>query len=487
MSRFTQFSLFISLILVALSSDFVFAQNTISTDNETLSVNFPDGINFEIEATGSVPIQKASLIYGTNARSCQSAGSKQTIEFDPGQSVKLAWEWELKRSGSIPPGAEIWWEWEIEDDAGNVLTTERQTRLIIDERYTWRTLEANGILVNWIDGDRTFAESILQIAEESLDLISADMGVPAPEKINLWVYPSSEEVRDALVYSSEWAGGVAFSDYGITILGIAPDQDEWKAKVIPHELAHLVIGELMSNCYGVGLPVWMNEGLARYAEGEIDEEDLSQLQEALEANELPPLKTLANGFSAYGSSASISYTQSHIIVKYLIDEFGPDMMLSLLSTVKNGKRIDVALEEVYGFDTAGLDAAWRGTTGFEATPTSEADALAADATPTAVATLALVNPLASPPTFTPVPPTAAPATSTTSPTATAIPTDTPQPAPTESAQVATAVIERSDLEVEPQENSPAESSSNFLIWVAFGALCIGLFAALIIFLRSRRS
>ncbi|MEM9776721.1 MAG: peptidase MA family metallohydrolase, partial [Chloroflexota bacterium] len=399
MIKFIQISSLIVGLFILTVPEFLYAQSAIVTENESVSVSFPDSITFEIEASGESIIDKATLIYGTNGRSCQNTGSKQVIEFDPGQSVDLAWEWELKRSGSLPPGAEIWWEWQIEDEAGNVFTTERQTQLVEDERFDWTTLESNGLLVNWVEGDQAFGESILEIADESLSLIASDMGVPRPENINVWVYPSSDDVQEALVYSPEWAGGIAFPNYGITILGIAPDQEEWKSQVVPHELVHLVVGELMFNCYGVWLPTWLNEGLARYGERNIESRDLSQFQSVLEAGELPPLKTLAVSFSAFGADASVSYTQSYIIVKYLIDTYGSDKMAELLNTVKSGNRIDAALEMVYGFDTAELDAEWRGTTGFAATPTLEADAI--DETPTAVPTLALVNPLESLPTSTP--------------------------------------------------------------------------------------
>ncbi|MEM9775938.1 MAG: peptidase MA family metallohydrolase, partial [Chloroflexota bacterium] len=178
------------------------------------------------------------------------------------------------------------------------------------------------------------------------------------------------------------------------------------------------------------------------------------------------------------------YTQSYIIVKYLIDTYGSDKMAELLNTVKSGNRIDTALEIVYGFDTSELDAEWRGTTGFAATPTLEVDAL--DETPTAVPTLALANPLESLPTSTPtpVPPTPVPATATSEPTATANPTETPAPTQTEIAMVATTVIE-----IEAGENSQVEPTpdSNNTIWFVIAAVVLGLFGSLITFLRTRRS
>ncbi len=494
MPKLTRFSWIIVALLVFFPIDVTSAQDSISTDDETISVNFPDTITFELDAAGAVDIEKATLIYGTNGRSCQSTGSKQKVELEPNQSVRLAWEWELKRSGSLPPGTEIWWEWEIEDADGNVLITERQSEIVIDERYDWQTAESNGVVVNWADGDADFGNSILQIADDSLELISRDIGVSRPETSQLWVYPSSDDVQEALVYSPEWAGGVAFPEYGITILGIRPDQDAWKNQVIPHELAHLVVGELMFNCYGTGLPTWLNEGLARYAENETDERELAAFKIALSEDELPPLLTLANGFSAYGASASLSYTQSFVIVEYLIDEYGSEMMFELLDTVRSGKKIDVALEEVYGFDTAGLDVEWRRTTGFEATPTPESDAEVADATPTAIATLALVNPLSSPPTHTPDSPTTVPATATSEPTLTAIPTEAPT-AEAEVAALATVpaetVTESIENELEIDETNITEepsSNTNNLIWLVLGAIFIlGLFGSLIYFLQTRKS
>lgn len=474
MTKFAQLFILILGLLVCTKIELLSAQSTIVTENEIVSINFPDSITFEIEARGDAVIDNATLIYGTNGRSCQNTGSKQTIEFDPAAAVALSWEWELKRSGSLPPGAEVWWEWEIEDEAGNVVTTERQTRLVIDERFEWQTAESNGLLVNWIEGDQAFGYSILDIADESLTLISADMGVTRPENISIWVYPSSDDVQEALVYSPEWAGGIAFPNYGSTILGIAPDQEAWKSQVVPHELVHLVVGELMFNCYGVWLPTWLNEGLARYAESQIDASDLSQFQAALEADQLPPLKTLAAGFSAYGADASVSYTQSYIVVKYLIDEYGSDKMAELLNTVKSGNRIDDALETVYGFDTAGLDAEWRSTTGYAATPTAEANTI--DTTPTAVPTLALANPLGNLPTSTPVPPTPVPPTATSLPTVTAIPTEPVEPVDPVQTQVA--MVPETEAITEITEIEP-QTDSRTTTWFAVGALIAGLILGLI--------
>jgi hypothetical protein len=48
-------------------------------------------------------------------------------------------------------------------------------------------------------------------------------------------------------------------------------------------------------------------------------------------------------------------------VEYLLDDYGQDKMLDLLTLLKQGSTYDEALTEVYGFDIDGLDAHWRAT------------------------------------------------------------------------------------------------------------------------------
>ena len=46
-------------------------------------------------------------------------------------------------------------------------------------------------------------------------------------------------------------------------------------------------------------------------------------------------------------------------MKYLIDTYGEEKFAQLFAEIKGGKRIDSALEAVYGFDQDGLEDEWR--------------------------------------------------------------------------------------------------------------------------------
>jgi len=316
--------IFISLVLALLlwvSSQSAAAQNGILVIEDSVLLDFPDTIEFYLsagsEAGSGAAIENITLTYGSNARSCQSSGSRQNMQFDAAEEVDVDWEWELKRSGAVPPGARIWWEWKLTDSEGNSHTTERQEMVISDDRHDWRSSSRDGVTVNWFRGSSAFGEETLTLALESLDRLSEQIGVDPSEEIQFWLYPTAEEVREAIVISSEWAGAVAFTDYNIMIVSLAPGEEQWAADVIPHELTHVVVGMASFNCQGGYLPVWLNEGLSVYGEGTADPSALSGLENALQEERLPSLVSLADGFSAYGGSARQAYDQSGEAVRYV--------------------------------------------------------------------------------------------------------------------------------------------------------------------------
>ena len=431
--------IFLQFLILWLAAQPLKAQSSIEVQDNRLVVQFPDSLTFELEAQSEFEIENITLVYGTDSLSCQGGGSLQPIDFEPDTEIEVDWEWELRRSGALLPGTEVWWQWELEDAGGNQITTERQTLVVEDESHNWRERSREGVTVYWYDGSLAFGEAMLEESVTSLQRISAEIGVALPDTTQVWIYSSAEAVQEAVVNVPEWTGGVAFPEYGISVLGVAPGQLDWAAEIVPHELTHLVIGVRTFNCRGVHLPTWLNEGLARYAEGLSSPRELTHLDVALEQARLPALRSLASGFSAYSDAANLAYTQSHEAVRFLIEQYGSDQMDLLLTTMQSGLDVDDALTAVYGFDTNGLDATWRTAQGFVPTPTIEIDELALAATATLVPTLALGGvPVAQATATVTTPPTlvletatitAVPPTDTIMPTQTetAVPTATPRP------------------------------------------------------------
>jgi hypothetical protein len=387
----------------------VAGQDAIAIEQNDIVVDFPTSVTFYLTAKADAGVEQATLIYGTDGRSCHPGGSRQPLRFTAGPEVELDWEWELYRLGGLPPGAEIWWQWEVTTANGQQLTTERLTAVVKDESHDWLSQAGEHVTVHWYTGSSTFASGILQLAEETLARLSGSAGLPPPDNIHIWLYASQEDMHEALMHAPEWAGGTAFPAFNTIVADLSPGEQAWAEILIPHELSHLVVAALTDNCRGIGLDTWLSEGLADYGAGPPEEADTQRLISALEREQLPPLRSLTRAFSAYGDEAGLAYAHSHAVVDFLISTYGPDSMAQLMDTVQAGAKVEEALQRVYGFDTDGLDARWRASVGHPATPTPLP--LAAS-TNTPVPTAVLFNPVAPAPTGTPAPAVPASVTAT---------------------------------------------------------------------------
>lgn len=107
------------------------------------------------------------------------------------------------------------------------------------------------------------------------------------------------------------------------------------------------------------IPTWLNEGLAQYAEGEMEEYQSQILDEAIKEKTLLSVRSLGSSFPADPDQASLAYAQSLSLVSFLIDEYDWAKIRQLLAIFKEGSTYDNTLAEVYGFDTNGLEERWQ--------------------------------------------------------------------------------------------------------------------------------
>jgi hypothetical protein len=225
-------------------------------------VDFPNTATFRLELAESVSVADAILTYQLGVSSCIEAGTRVSVEEVAGNTAE--WTWIMSRSGNPPPGATVWWEWTVTDSNGTSFTTPRQEMMFRDERFQWQTVEADNIRLHWYEGDEV-GPILLDAAVEGLARLEGDVGIQLEDEIQLFIYGSSADMREAVLYVQDWAGGVAFSGYNIILIGVPPSiADTWGAATVRHELAHLVIGRFGQSCLGGSRPNWLEEGLAVY-------------------------------------------------------------------------------------------------------------------------------------------------------------------------------------------------------------------------------
>ena len=119
--------------------------------------------------------------------------------------------------------------------------------------------------------------------------------------------------------------------------------------VIFHELIHYITDVL----YGK-LPEWLTEGIAKYLDGTY-KEDLTNLMTIISTYEIPSISDMKDDFFVYKKYEKIEtpkgeelkeitiydgYDLSYLMVRYIIEVYGKDYLLTLLSTKDNITKIE---------------------------------------------------------------------------------------------------------------------------------------------------
>lgn len=348
----------LALLLLLLAPARVAAQGGLTVTDRGVFVVFPDRISFNAHIVSSSPITQVVLEYGVDKRTCGDVTARAFPDFTSGTTVEASWTWEMLSTGSEPPGATIWYRWRATDSAGNTVVSDDQRVTWIDTSYDWHQISGDGLTLHWYSGDSAFAEDLLAAATDGIARLAKLTGVRPQSPIDLYIYGTSQQMQDAILYEPSWAGGVAYPANNITIIGIGPAYLDWGRRTVVHELTHLIVGQITFSC-GENVPTWLDEGIAVYAEGGLDPRSQFFFDDAVATNSLLSVRSISNGFSQHPDLADLAYSQSYSMVSYLVQTYGPNKLLALFGNLRDGMTVEEGVTAAYGFDLGGLEDRWR--------------------------------------------------------------------------------------------------------------------------------
>jgi Peptidase MA superfamily len=351
-------ALILAITTIAAFPTTVSAQSAPTLTDNGVTNTFPNGMVFAVTTESDSPVEEIKLRYKILPDGTAAIGRP---EFDPATSVTTS----IELGGAdlyLPPGTVIEYFWEATDADGDQSRTETQSFFYDDVRFQWTPIEADGVTIYYYSGSDDDAQAMLQAASETIqsmsDLLGADIGFP----IKVWIYDNVNDMRPALMRRSETyeesviTAGVRVSTDTVLVLGNA------SFDTLKHELTHIVTAAAGEGPLGK-MPAWLDEGTAVFGQG-----DPGGFEDAVnQAIDRGNVFTLRQITSSPGdpSAVGLFYGQSWSVVKYLHDTYGPEKFAQIFAEIKGGKRIDAALEAVYGFDQDGLDNEWRVAHGLE--------------------------------------------------------------------------------------------------------------------------
>ena len=199
----------IVILLAGLSGGLVtpaYAQANIQVVSDTASLSFPDSITFNAEFQASDNITAVVLEYGVNQLTCGTVDAKAFPTVTPGTDVKVNWTWQMLESGSLPPGATVWWQWQVTDAAGTQFTSPQKTVTWLDNVYNWQVITGGNINLHYYNESASFGQQLHDAAAQALVRLSQDVGVSTDSPVEIYIYANSNDLQASILYAPSWVG-----------------------------------------------------------------------------------------------------------------------------------------------------------------------------------------------------------------------------------------------------------------------------------------
>ncbi len=193
------------------------------------------------------------------------------------------------------------------------------------------------------------ARDVLRTLEEHFRTIESELNFTPAEPIGVILY--TEQAFGDITRAPGWVGALNDGRIRVPVQGLTSVPAEL-SRVLKHELTHSFIQQkTRGRC-----PVWLQEGVAQWMEGQRSGESAGLLVSAYERRTSLPLAALEGTWmNLPGNVAGYAYAWSLGVVEYVVATYGMGDMERLLDALSAGPSAEAAVQSVLRMDSAELE------------------------------------------------------------------------------------------------------------------------------------
>jgi hypothetical protein len=128
-------------------------------------------------------------------------------------------------------------------------------------------------------------------------------------------------------------------------------------QVAGHEIAHVLMFRILGPD-AQALPLWANEGIAKFMTDDWSDTDRTVLSEAAIAGTLMPLDSISRAFPE-GDQQALAYAEGASAIRYLVEKHGEKAIPRLVHETARTGSFDAAMRSVAGSSTSEFEKNWR--------------------------------------------------------------------------------------------------------------------------------
>jgi hypothetical protein len=319
---------------------------------------FGQSMTFVLDAAEMEPAAVAELVLFFRS---EAAVNTFTVELP----LTAASQWPVSHQVDLttlrlPPFADVAYWWRVTLTDGTVVEVPAATIAYSDDQFEWQTLTQHGVTAYWVGADLAMGQLALDIVAESLPRVRQLLPVPEAVAFDLYLYPTSADLRAALrLTGRDWVGAHAHPELGVllvTAVNIRTAPADLRQS-IPHEMAHLFLYQATGPNYDQ-IPQWFNEGLATYMESSPTPSYELVLTQAVNGRSTIPLTELCHAFPDREERALLAYAQSVSVIRYIQARYGNQGVLGLIGAFADGADCHSGVERALGLTLDELNRDW---------------------------------------------------------------------------------------------------------------------------------
>jgi hypothetical protein len=337
----------------------------ITMQSQQAQNTFPDGIVFSVTATSDRKITQSRLRTFLSPRDFQNTVRGECTG-DTTVTCKATFGGSIgANTAYIVPFTDIKWYWELTDEGGQTLTTPEEKVVYQDTRFRWKNVTAGNLTLWYYEGSENDVRDMLRAGRETLDKMSELMGTNVDFPVKVVEYAT---VRDLQLATSRGRRGgnsnsVLLGEVGTADTALATRQVfsgmADPLDTIRHELTHVVTNHATRQ--NRSTDSWIDEGISMYSQRVVEREYTQALDAAIKNNKAYPLSSLSSP-AIRSNDSSTFYSQSHAIIKYMIDKYGESKFRDFVKAL-NTNDTDGALKSALGVNTNEFENGWRQSVG----------------------------------------------------------------------------------------------------------------------------
>jgi hypothetical protein len=279
------------------------------------------------------------------------------VPFEPSETISVTYPVDVGLI-DLKPYSQLTYSWELETSNG-VKRFEDQSFRYADDQFSWQQMSREAATVLWTGNGPAFGQDVLIVVEDALTDLSSVLPLEQIIPFDVYVYPSSAELREALEAAGLDGSKITHPELGLIFVTSVNPQSAAAdlGQSVPYEMTKLLLYQLAGEHYNT-FPWWLREGLGTIFQARVNPTYSQILDEAVQMESTIPLRQLCEAPATTGTEEMLARAQTVAVVEYIRARFGDQRLADLVQSYARGNDCEAGLNRSLGLNLDQLESAW---------------------------------------------------------------------------------------------------------------------------------